>query len=54
MTAINAVPAGLPAPVSPTHAQIRKEADKGRDEATESNAAKKAETTQQHQVNLRA
>jgi hypothetical protein len=54
MSAIGSVSAGPQPAVSPTHSQVRKEADKGRDEATESNAAKAAEISQTHKVNLKA
>jgi hypothetical protein len=54
MNAIGSVAAGLSTPASPTPAQVRKEADKGRDEATESNATKASEVAQTHKVNVQA
>lgn len=54
MSPIGSVSTGLHAAVSPTHSQIRKETDKGRDEATESNATKASETAQTHKLNVKA
>lgn len=54
MTAINPVSAGVAAAASPQPHQVRKEADHGRDEATEAKSVKAAEIARSHKLNIKA